>query len=217
MSNVKTVLIASTSNSIVGLTVSYLKESGVCDYSVVGVLNDIELKACLQMAKPEYLFIEGGFYQGATPDELLLIVKKNVRLKVFVFDFHEYPDYFLKSIFRAGVEGFLDMRQEKSALMQDLKRALTGKEVIPKQFEGMNFAYLPAQDCNLTSRDMEFVHLIICGYMDREIAEYLHLKLQTVKNRRKALYEKLHAVNVLDFLRQVIIKGVIELDEFLHR
>jgi len=132
MSNVKTVLIASTSNSIVGLTVSYLKESGVCDYSVVGVLNDIELKACLQMAKPEYLFIEGGFYQGATPDELLLIVKKNVRLKVFVFDFHEYPDYFLKSIFRAGVEGFFGYAAGEIRPYAGLEKSVDRERGYPK-------------------------------------------------------------------------------------
>jgi DNA-binding NarL/FixJ family response regulator len=217
MKNGKSIFIVSTSKAIAELTSNYLKESGAQDYSVLAIENDEELKACLQKIQVEYLFIEGSFYHEATPGELLRITKKHLNLRIYVFDYHENADYFLKSVLRAGADGFLDMRKEKSALIQDFELAITGQGVIPKQFKGMNLEYHPMQTCKLTNRDMEFVHLITCGYENKEIARFLHLGLQSVKNRRKAIYEKLHATNSIDFLRQAIIKGVVELDEFLHR
>jgi DNA-binding NarL/FixJ family response regulator len=216
MNSDKTILIASNSKAIL-VTIQNRIDEAWAKNCTVGVLNDEELKKNLNKNKVRYLLIEGSFYREATPDELFRLLKKYLSLRIYVFDYHEYPDYFLKSLLRIGVEGFLDLRQGKDGFMKDLKNALAGQLPVPKQFTGMSFDYPPMEVCNLTDRDMEIVHLIIYGYENREIADSLNLKLQSVKNRRRAIYDKLHVTNTVDFLRQIIIKGVIDLEEFLRR
>ena len=216
MDSGRTMLIASTSRAVQEIIMIHLKEIGAGNNKIVGVQNDEELQKELCKWRPRYLLIEGSFYREATPDEIWRLMKKYMSLRIFVFGFHEYPEHFLKCILRTGVDGYLDMRQGGSDFNKDLKCALTGQMVIPHQLSGMSFdCIMPANTNNLTFRDMEIVHLIIAGLENSEIGDALHLKEQSVKNRRAAIYAKLQVTNTVGLLKQIIRRGLIDVDEFL--
>ena len=194
----------------------HLKKIGAVNNKIVGVQSDEELRDRLRDCRPKYLLIEGSFYREATPGELWRLMEKYLGLRIFVFGFHEYPDHYLKCFLRTGVDGYLDMRQGDDDFNKDLKCALTGETVIPRQFDRMAFdAVMPTRSNNLTCRDMEIVHLIIEGLENDEIAKALCLKEQSVKNRRRAIYDKLHVTNTVGLLKQTIRKGLVGIEEFL--
>ena len=216
MNNGETILIASTSKAVQEIIITRLKEIGAVNSKIVGVHSDEELQDGLCKCRPNYLLIEGSFYRGATPVQLWQFLKKYMSLRIFVFGFHEYSEHYLKSFLRTGVDGYLDMRQDKCGFNKDLKCALTGKTVIPHQFAGMTFdCVMPAHSNNLTFRDMEIVHLILEDLENKEIAKVLHLNEQSVKNRRRAIYDKLQVTSIVGLLKQTFRKRLIGLEEFL--
>ena len=214
MYNRDTILIASTSRAIIVNIQNRLGEIRAGD-NVISVLNSGELLECLEHNNPKYLLIEGSFIRDGTPEEILRIIKRFSSLRVYVFSYHENTDIFLKSLFRAGIEGYLDLRKGKGALRDELRLVLSGKMLVPPQFKGMSFDSLDSDNAEMTDRDMEVIHLIFEGLSNKEIGEVLHIKEQSVKNHRESIYHKLHTRGAIGILKQIFRKGVMSMEDFL--
>ena len=209
-----TILIASTSKAIILHIQNRLYEIEAQN-KVLTAENIDELKNNLDYHRPKFLLIEASFCREGTPEEILRLVKKHMSLRIYVFGYHEYSDNYLKCLFRCGVEGFLTMRNGKGAFKDDLRNALSGKMLIPPQFEGMKFECPVSNSTTLTDRDKELIRLIFEELDNQAIAEILHIKLQSVKNRRKDVYNKLFATNIVGLLKQTIRKGFFSMEDFL--
>lgn len=214
MRNEDVILIASTSRPIItGIQNRFVEIEA--RNKVINAQDSAELHKCLNYYHPKYLLIEASFFHDATPEEILVITKRYIRMRVYVFSYHENSDNYLKRLFRAGIEGYLDMRKGKAVLKDGLKDVLTGKMIIPPQFEGMTFDSLECVKSGLTIRDKELVRLIFEGLNNKSIAGIWHIKEQSVKNHRELIYRKLNTAGIIGLIKQILRKGVMSMDEFL--
>ena len=210
------VLIASTSKAVIGYVKTRIEDIGAGN-EVITAQDDFELKNSLMTYEPEYLLIEGCFYHEATPQEVLKIIKRYDSLRVIIFGLQEYSDNYLITLFRSGVDGYLNIRKGRVSFYKELKEALAGYRVIPQQFEGMVFD-MPNKQPKMTSKDMKVAHLIIDDELEnKQIAAVLNVKEQTIKNRRTAMYEKLQVKNAIGLLKQLVRMGLMDSNEIFNR
>jgi len=210
-----TVLIASSSKAVIDYVRKRVDETGARN-DVVEAQNADGLRDCLMRYDPEYLLIEGSFYHDATPEELHNIIKRYDSLRVYVFGINEYSDSYVKWLIRAGADGYFDLRKGGAVFVQELKSALKGAAVKPARFEGITLDAFPENNGKLTKRDMEIVHLILGELENKQIAAVLRLAEQSVKNRRKAIYEKLQVTNAVGLIKKLVRKRLIDMDELLN-
>ena len=64
-----------------------------------------------------------------------------------------------------------------------------------------------------TSRDMEIIHLTFEELGNKEIAETLDIKVQTVRNYRAAIYRKLQVNNTVGLIKTLVEKGVVTIEK----
>ena len=214
MLSIVTILIASTSQAIIEDVLKAIKEIGIQNKTFTALTHD-ELQNKLNNYKPTFLLIEGTFYRDETPQEMRHILKKYRRLQAVAFGFYEYTDKFLKMFFRAGVQGYLDMRKGHDSFKTELKHSLDGNKLIPPQCKTISYKYYLPDTTKLTNRDMEIIHLMLKGLDNNKIAVTLDIKLQSVKNRRDTIYHKLQVTNIVGLIKQLLRKGLIDLNDFM--
>ena len=66
---------------------------------------------------------------------------------------------------------------------------------------------------NLSSREVEVAILLAKGYINKEIADQLHISLTTAITHRKNIMEKLHARSLADIILYVVMNGLIDVGE----
>lgn len=67
-------------------------------------------------------------------------------------------------------------------------------------------AFVPAKSM-LTKRELEVFHLMIAEYQSKEIAEMLHISLNTVSSHRKNIFRKTGTQSVLQLIKLGLEKG----------
>jgi DNA-binding CsgD family transcriptional regulator len=76
-----------------------------------------------------------------------------------------------------------------------------------KQVKGKyikSYTYNPKQkEKNITPRQNDIARLILKGFSNQEIADYLSVSVFTVKNHKKLLFRKVNAKNSMDFANYV--------------
>ena len=65
----------------------------------------------------------------------------------------------------------------------------------------------------LSSREIEVAILLAKGYINKEIADQLHISLTTVITHRKNIMEKLHARSLADIILYVVMNGLVDVGE----
>jgi len=65
----------------------------------------------------------------------------------------------------------------------------------------------------LSPRETEVAVLLAKGYINKEIADSLHISLSTVITHRKSIMEKLHARSLADVVLHVVMQGFITVDD----
>ena len=76
-----------------------------------------------------------------------------------------------------------------------------------KQVKGKyikSYSYNPKQkEKIITPRQQDIARLILKGFSNQEIADYLSVSVFTVKNHKKLLFRKVNAKNSMDFANYV--------------
>ena len=100
----------------------------------------------------------------------------------------------------------------------DCEMAFVEQEDILDMFEGLvkyifkqvkgkfikSYTYNPKQkEKNITPRQNDIARLILKGFSNQEIADYLSVSVFTVKNHKKLLFRKVNAKNSMDFANYV--------------
>jgi len=118
-------------------------------------------------------------------------------------------------IIRAGIYGFLNIRNGRAIFREELKQALCGKTVIPPELEDNERDFLREPDENLTNRDMELIDLILEEMDNKEIAEALNRGDSTVRNRRSDIYAKVNVKSTIGLLKYLFRRKVITFNDFV--
>jgi DNA-binding CsgD family transcriptional regulator len=68
---------------------------------------------------------------------------------------------------------------------------------------------------NLTQRQRELAAFVAAGFSNQQIADFLHIRRQTVKNHVQAVYRKLHVRNRVELCLQLSGAKVAHIQRFL--
>lgn len=114
----------------------------------------------------------------------------------------------------AGAAGYLIKRQSLDEVKAALRRAAAGEVVVAPELMPMLVARAGgrgvAERPTLTRRELEVLRLLAAGVETREIAEQLHLSVNTVRNHVSAVLAKLGARSRLQAVREAVRVGIID-------
>jgi Response regulator containing a CheY-like receiver domain and an HTH DNA-binding domain len=116
----------------------------------------------------------------------------------------------------AGVLGYLLKTTEESTLIEAIKTVFEGSTFIePVIREKMDFLQTKTNrtfttKSKLTNRELEILQLIVDGYTDNEIANSIHLSLNTIKHYRISLLLKLDAKNAPALVKKAMQLGLVK-------
>jgi DNA-binding NarL/FixJ family response regulator len=110
---------------------------------------------------------------------------------------YEDPDHIFKAL-SSGASGYLLKRTPRADLLAAVKDVYAGgspmssniARKILQLFQRFNTS--PTETENLSPRECEVLELRARGYLNKEIAEALHISVPTVNTHIRHIYEKLH-------------------------
>lgn len=148
-----------------------------------------------------------------------LVKERNPRIKVVLLTNYDEEAYILESI-KAHANGYVlkdvkkgDLPKIITGVMQD--RAFIDPGVTQKLFHSIRHSAAGEEDTAarpiLSHREFQILGHIVEGYTNKEIAETIHLSLETVKSHLKNIYQKLDVHNRSQAARVAIRKKLVRL------
>ncbi|ARK09335.1 response regulator transcription factor [Fibrella sp. ES10-3-2-2] len=166
--------------------------------------------------------------QATTPDLVLLdinlpgnngidigklILTHHPASKVLILTAYNQPKL-LEEVQRAGLHGYLLKDATTAEMLLSIRTILGGKSYFdPRVTTPANQPADSVDDgftkrTNLTFREVEIVSLIREGLSNEQIADRIHLSVETVKTHRKNIHFKLGINKVTDLVRFAIENGI---------
>jgi DNA-binding NarL/FixJ family response regulator len=99
---------------------------------------------------------------------------------------------------RAGASGYLLKNTPRAELIQAVEQVYAGgapmtMQIARKVMDHFRKIQQPAADMEkLTPREQEVLALLAKGYLYKQIGDELNISINTLRNRLRAIYEKLH-------------------------
>jgi len=124
--------------------------------------------------------------------------------QVLILTVYEDADSIFDAL-RAGASGYLLKRSTPAEIIQAIHEVAEGGAPMSSQIARKVIASFReprpgrAED-NLTEREREILGLMSKGYAEKEIADKMHVSVNTVKSHRKHIYQKLHLHSRTDVL-----------------
>jgi two-component system, NarL family, response regulator LiaR len=117
---------------------------------------------------------------------------------VVVFSFSDQPQMVRRAM-RAGAQGFISKGVARQHLVDGVKAAARGEQVVLAQRAGRvqidDALRWPGRDIGLTGRESELLSLLPTGMTNRELAAKLYVSENTIKTQLRSLYTKLRVRN----------------------
>ena len=143
---------------------------------------------------------------GKSGLELIKQIKtEKPRLPILVLSMHE-PEQYAQRALRAGAAGYLNKDSAAAELVEAVRRVAAGGRYISAALAqllaeqiGMDAAREPHE--RLSGREFQVFRLLAAGSTVGEIAERLHLSVNTVSTYRSRVLEKLGAANNAELMR----------------
>ena len=137
-------------------------------------------------------------------ETLKKLKESHPQLKVIMLT--SYGDEFLTPAVEAGADGFFLKRGNRDEMVKGIHEVVKGgksfdSSVIPSLLLGLQKSSQP-EEVTLSNRELQVLELAAAGLSNKEIAEYLEITDQTVKNHITAILRKLnvndrtHAVTI---------------------
>jgi DNA-binding NarL/FixJ family response regulator len=145
------------------------------------------------------------------------IKKRSPKTKILVLTVHETDEYILAT-FQAGADGYALKDSTNVELRMAIKNVLSGKYfispgILGRVIEGYLRNTKPLKSSTpwdtLTFREKGILKLIAEGYKNREVADFLCIRVKTVEKHRSNLMEKLDLHSVSSLTALAIEKGLI--------
>ena len=149
------------------------------------------------------------------------IKKRFPEVRVVALTMHA-DDGYLFQILRAGASGYVVKQAAPTELVSAIQAAYRGDSFLsPSISRKIVEAYIRQAELTgerdsydrLTGREREVLQLIAEGYLNREIAELLHVSVKTVEAHRAHLMDKLDIHSTAELTQYAIRKGVIRPDQ----
>jgi DNA-binding NarL/FixJ family response regulator len=175
-----------------------------------------DIDTILAVKDPDLLFLEICFFGNATERRVLEYLEKYPDLRIVCFDGHPYQAWKIARLFRAGVFGYINVREGEDYITGALGTVLRGDMFVPPDVEkvNMDIDILPSARHDIDATDVEIMMLAADELDGEEIAARLDVKGQTVRNRRNRLYEVTGCHNVVGLVRFGLRNGYLDRTSF---
>ena len=142
------------------------------------------------------------------------IRRKYPAARIIVNTMHEEP-WVIRKIMQLDLNGVVLKSGEVSELIDAVRAVLQGGVYFCREFKELELQSVKRKrdvpECSmwLTQREKEVLREIAAGMQTREIAERLHVSVNTVESHRKSLMLKLEARNAVELVVKAIRMGLV--------
>ncbi len=149
--------------------------------------------------------------------ELLEIIRERCPgSRIIVNTMHE-ETWIVKKLLRMGVDGVILKSADTNEIRNALESVLRGEKYFCEGFnkirKRLRFSInAPDYRSLLTNREIDVLKAIASGMQTKEIAERLHVSVNTVETHRKSLFMKFEVRNAVELVLKAINNGIIHLD-----
>ena len=123
----------------------------------------------------------------------------------------------VKKLIQMGVDGVILKSADTDEIKNALRSVLNGESYFCDEFNKIKKRLrlngdTPDYHSLLTNREMDVLKAISMGMQTKEIAESLHVSVNTVESHRKSLFSKFEVRNAVELVLKAINNGIIHLD-----
>ncbi|MDA8233982.1 MAG: response regulator transcription factor [Clostridia bacterium] len=194
-------------------------------FKVIGETGDGQetVRLCKSL-QPDLIYLDPQL-PGINGLEVTHLIKENwPEARIIILS--EKPDEnLLFDAIRAGICGFLDTSISSGELLKSTHQVLKGEftlspELTPKAIEGIQRLCRqetqPKNKKSLTQRERELLTLLVKGYTNKEIANFLTVTPHTVKNHLYNIMDKLGIQNRVQLAAHAVQEGLVQWDLQVH-
>jgi DNA-binding NarL/FixJ family response regulator len=185
---------------------------GVDDFVVVGLANTVEdgdrMAARLE---PDVVVLDYRLPDGEAPEAIARIARSRPEARVLVLTAASDQRSVLRAI-EAGAAGYLLKDQPITDLVAGIRAVKSGHTAVSPTVLPELLARLgpdQAGPTTLTRREIEVLQLLADGGTNSEVAEKLHLSVNTVRNHVQNILSRLGAHSKLEAVSIAIREGII--------
>ena len=161
-------------------------------YQVSAETGDLaELKLLVQKVPADLIILDYKMPGGHAVAVTNYLKRRFPALKVLMFTAHRSA-FIMQELYLSLADGILLKQDQASELLVALKTLQAGKRYISKEVRHL----VTDMDLDLTSREIQILHLILEGLPRSIIAEQLDVSTETIKTHRRNLMRKLNVSNV---------------------
>ncbi|MFC1859842.1 response regulator [Thermodesulfobacteriota bacterium] len=178
--------------------------------------------ACLDQMKtlnPDVVFMDLKMPGIGGIEAARIIKEQNPRIKVILLTNYDDQEYVVEAI-KTGVDAYVLKDVKKGDLIRIIRIVLKGQAYIdpmvaPKVFEQINpqasAVHEPSVRKSLSKRELQILECVVSGKSNREIADQIHLSLDTVKTHIKKIYRKLRVHSRSQAVKKAIQEEIVNL------
>lgn len=188
------------------------------DLEIVGEAEDgLEAIRCVKRRQPELLLLDLSMPRLSGISVIKDIKNQFPDIKILALTIHESDQYVLEA-FEAGADGYCIKDASRDELMVAIDSVLDGKTYIsPGIADNVMEGFLEESKRlktktswdTVTQREREVLKLLAEGYLNKEIAEFLHISVKTVEKHRANIMNKLDLHNASALTAYAIDKGLV--------
>jgi DNA-binding NarL/FixJ family response regulator len=193
--------------------------SGRGDLDILAEAEDgLEAVSCVKRNTPDLLLLDLSMPRMSGISVMKEVKRQFPDVKILALTIHESDQYVLEA-FDAGTDGYCIKDASRDELMVAIDSVLAGKTYIsPGIADNVMEGFLEDRKRlktktdwdTVTQREREVLKLLAEGYLNKEIAEFLHISVKTVEKHRANIMAKLDLHNASALTAFAIERGLVD-------
>lgn len=158
----------------------------------------------LKETKIDLLVLDINFPDGNSLNIIAEVKSIQPDVKILIFSAYDEDIYAMRYL-NAGASGYINKGSSEEEMKQALQSMiLSGKYITQKIKDKILDSYISKTSINpleqLSNREVEVARLLIKGYGNLEISEFLQIKKSTVSTFKNRIFEKLEIDNLASLI-----------------